>query len=103
MLLPTRQGEFILEVPPEHLSELMHVAAQLLPISAKQHGHSDDPPVLPVWGWQAGAGSETIHVRFQIIGGGAYAFSLSKKLAQDLQSGLGEALGHRVERTHRPN
>ena len=103
MALPTPQGEFILEIPPEHIAELMHAAAQLLPVSAKEHGHSGDPPVLPAWGWQLGSGSETIHVRFQIVGGGAYAFSLSKDLAKDLHSGLGEALGYRTEHTHKPN
>ncbi len=101
--LPTPQGEFILEVPPEHIAELMHAAACLLPISAKQHGHSGDPPALPAWAWQLGSGRDAIHARFQIVGGGAYAFSLSKKLAMELHSGLGEALGYRTERTHKPN
>ncbi|GAA0216008.1 hypothetical protein GCM10009081_33610 [Brevundimonas nasdae] len=101
--LPTPQGEFIIEVPIQHLPDLMHLSAQLLQASAKQYGRPADPPVLPVWKWQAGAGSAVIHLRFQIEGGGAYAFSFPKKLAADLHSGLGEALGYRTERTHRPN
>lgn len=101
--LPTAQGEFILEVPLQNLGELMHVSAQLLQISAKQYGHPADPPVLPVWKWEAGASTDVVHVRFLIVGGGTYAFSLSKQLAADLHSGLGEALGYRTDRTHRPN
>ena len=101
--LPTPDGHITLEVPVERLGELMHLAAQLLPKASIQYGRQFAPPVLPVGQWNLGAGSSEIHVRFQIAGGGAYAFSLSKKLASELQSGLGEALGYRTEQTYRPN
>nr|WP_314431403.1 hypothetical protein [uncultured Brevundimonas sp.] len=101
--IPTSGGDITLEVPVERLGELMHLAAQLIPKASIQYGCPFDPPVLPVQQWNLGAGSTEIHARFQIRGGGAYAFSMSKQLAKDLHSGLGEALGYRTEHTHKPN
>lgn len=101
---PTAQGDLILEVPLEHLSDVMWVVAQSAELSAASEGTLDSLPTLPVFEWEAGlTAQDQIALRLRIAGGGAIAFVLGKDLAASLQAGLGETLDYAADHQRRPH
>lgn len=92
---PTAHGDLVLDVPLEHLTDLMRVAALSAERSANRPGTLEHLPALPVFEWEAGlTAEEQIALRLRIAGGGAVAFVLSRDLAASLEAGLGRTLDY---------